>query len=182
MGRRIILNTERLTLTTWFPSDFEDLAALHADALTMRFIGYGRPDTRDEAQSRLDGYLDEQRTRGWTKWRVENRAGEMIGRAGFGEFGSSRELAYAFRRDQWGRGFAPEVASALVDWHFEYPAFDLPSRSLCAHVEAGHRASMRVLEKVGFDFVDMREYKGVTCAFFQFPVVVLPGPAGKSDA
>ena len=41
MGRRIILNTERLTLTTWLPSDFEDLAALHADALTMRFIGYG---------------------------------------------------------------------------------------------------------------------------------------------
>ncbi|NMM92177.1 hypothetical protein B2J88_49385, partial [Rhodococcus sp. SRB_17] len=99
MSRRTILSTDRLTVTQWLPEDFDDLRALHSDPLTMRFIGYGRPDTHGEARSRLDGYLDEQQSRGWTKWRVEDREGDMIGRAGFGEVGGCRELAYAFRRD-----------------------------------------------------------------------------------
>lgn len=169
MSRETILQTERLKLTTWIPSDLHDLATLHSDPQVMQFIGYGRPESVAESQTRLDGYLDEQRRQGWTKWRLVNRTGEMVGRAGFGEVDSCRELAYAFRRDQWGRGFATEIASALVDWNSEHPDRELLSGSLCAHVEDGHRASMRVLEKVGFEFVDMREYKSVNCAFFQYP-------------
>ncbi|NMM91577.1 hypothetical protein B2J88_46015 [Rhodococcus sp. SRB_17] len=107
----------------------------------MQFIGYGRPESVAESQSRLDEYLDGQRRQGWTKWRVENRAGEMIGRAGFGEVDSCRDLAYTFRRDQWGRGFATEIASALVEWNLEHPDRELLSSSLCAHVEVRHGAS-----------------------------------------
>ena len=64
MSRRTILSAERLTVTEWLPDDFDDLLALHSDPLTMRFIGYGRPDTDGEARLRLDGYLDEQQVRG----------------------------------------------------------------------------------------------------------------------
>lgn len=135
----------------------------------MQFIGYGRPESFAESKTRLDEYLTEQKSRGWTKWRLANHTGEMIGRAGFGEVDSCRELGYAFRRDQWGRGFATEIACALVNWHFEYPDRELLSGNLCAHVAAENRASMRVLEKVGFDFVDMRQYKSINCAFFQYP-------------
>lgn len=169
MSRRTILSTDRLTITDWLPADFDDLAALHSDSLTMRYIGHGRPDTLVEARSRLDGYLNEQRSRGWTKWRVENHDGEMIGRAGFGEAGPSRELAYALRRDQWGQGLATELARALVDWHRQHPARELSSSDLCAHVEVGNRASVRVLEKVQFELVDRRVYAGVDCDYFRLP-------------
>ncbi|OYD60746.1 GNAT family N-acetyltransferase [Rhodococcus sp. OK302] len=177
MSRRTILSTDRLTVTQWLPEDFDDLLALHSDPLTMRFIGYGRPDTHGEARSRLDGYLDEQQIRGWTKWRVENRDGEMIGRAGFGEVDGCRELAYAFRRDQWGRGFATEIAGALVDWHLEHPAPELSSCGLCAHVEVGNHASVRVLEKVRFEYVDTRVYVGVDCDLFRLPVEDIDCPS-----
>lgn len=173
MSRRAILSTARLTITDWLPGDLADLVALHSDPLTMRFIGYGRPDTLAEARSRLDGYLGEQRTQGWTKWRVENRDGDMIGRAGFGEVDSCRELTYALSRDLWGRGLATEIASALVDWHLEHPAHELSSSGLCAHVEVGNQASVRVLEKVRFEYVDRRVYAGVDCDFFRLP----PGTA-----
>jgi hypothetical protein len=32
----------------------------------MRFIGNGRPETIDEARSRIAEYCDEQRVRGWS--------------------------------------------------------------------------------------------------------------------
>ena len=177
MSRRTILSTDRLTVTAWLPEDFGDLLALHSDPLTMRFVGYGRPDTDGEARSRLDGYLDEQQVRGWTKWRVENREGEMIGRAGFGEVGGCSELAYAFRRGQWGQGFATEIAGALACWHLEHPAPELPSGGLCAHVEVGNHASVRVLEKVRFEYVDTRVYVGVDCDLFRFSAAADLGPS-----
>nr|WP_072752083.1 GNAT family N-acetyltransferase [Rhodococcus maanshanensis] len=169
VGRLTILSTDRVRITTWLPSDLNDLAVLHADPVTMRFIGSGRPETLDEARSRITEYCDEQRVRGWTKWRVENRDGDMIGRAGFGASDVGRELAYALRPDHWNRGLATEIAAGLVHWHNKHLPGDQSSSSICAYVEVGNHASVRVLEKVGFIFVDRRSYKGAACDFFQVP-------------
>ena len=73
MERRVILQTARLSVTTWLPADVDDLNRLHSNPATMAFIG-GRPETRHESGVRLDQYLDEQATRGWTKWRLEKPA------------------------------------------------------------------------------------------------------------
>ena len=62
--------TRRLVVTTWVPGDVDDLHKLHSDPLTMRFVGSGRPETREECDHRLASYLNEQRTSGWTKCRA----------------------------------------------------------------------------------------------------------------
>lgn len=170
VGRQTILSTDRVRITTWLPSDVHDLAVLHADPVTMRFIGHGRPETVDEAQVRIAKYCDEQRIRGWTKWRVEAHDGDMIGRAGFGRIDVGRELAYALRPDQWGRGLGTEIAAGLVSWHLDHPSVVEYSNGLGAHVEVGNHASVRVLEKAGFGFVDRRSYKGAICDYFEFSV------------
>jgi ribosomal-protein-alanine N-acetyltransferase len=129
--RQVVLTTQGIVVTTWLPDDVEDLYELHSDPLTMRFVGPGRPESREECVRRLGSYLHEQRLRGWTKWRVQTMEGAMIGRAGFGPYGPNRELGYVLRPD------AQE-----------------------------HAASRRVLEKVGFDFIDRREHNGSMCAFY----------------
>jgi ribosomal-protein-alanine N-acetyltransferase len=178
VGRQTILSTGRIRITTWLTSDLHDLAALHADPVTMWFIGHGRPETVDEARVRILEYRDEQRVRGWTKWRVENAAGDMIGRAGFGHGGEGRELAYALRPDNWNCGLGTEIAAALVRWHREHlPGNGLSPSSLCAYVGVGNFASVRVLEKVGFSVVDRRSHKGSICDFFR-----LPAAAGSPTA
>ncbi|NMM92660.1 hypothetical protein B2J88_52025 [Rhodococcus sp. SRB_17] len=55
----------------------------------------------------------------------------------------------------------------MVDWHLEHPAPELSSCGLCAHVEVGNHASVRVLEKVRFEYVDTRVYVGVDCDLFR---------------
>lgn len=170
VNRQTVLTTTRARLTTWLASDLHDLAVLHADPVTMQFIGHGRPETVAEARTRIADYCDEQRIRGWTKWRVENLDGEMIGRAGFGQSTVGRELAYALRRDQWNRGLATEIAAGLVRRHRRDLFGGHYSDGLCAYVEVGNHASVRVLEKVGFSFVDRRSYKDVACDYFELSV------------
>lgn len=144
-----MLRTPRTRLTTWLPQDLPELAALHADQQTMRYMRSGIED-ESRVRARLAGYLREQTQRGWTRWRVEDRAGHMIGRAGFtlSADGRHRELGYLLEPAQWGHGLATELAGALVRWHREHPGGLEPT--LHAYALAGNTASRRVLEKSGF--------------------------------
>lgn len=163
--RQVVLTTRRVVVTTWLPNDAEDLYELHSDPLTMRFVGPGRVESREDVDRRLASYLNEQRVHGWTKWRVQTTDGSMIGRAGFGAYGLNRELGYTLRPASWGRGLATELALALVGWHTKHPEPDSPL-DLWAYAAQENAASRRVLEKVGFDFIDHREHHGTTCAFY----------------
>ena len=170
MERRVILRTARLAVTTWLPGDLDDLNRLHSDPVTMAFIG-GRPETRDESSIRLVQYLDEQATRGWTKWRVEDSGGRMIGRAGFGLYAEDRELGYTLDRNLWGQGLATEVATVLVQWHGAHPApvsshAEEPMR-LWGYADIDNVASIRVLMRAGLHLVDTRQHAGRPYAFFR---------------
>ncbi len=72
---------------------------------------------------------------------------ELIGSVGFARTpGGEVELGYWIAPDHWGRGYASEAASALVDYALQ--SLRIP------HMVAGHfrdnPASGRVLEKIGF--------------------------------
>lgn len=144
--RDIILTTRRLVLTTWDRSDVEALLEIHSDPLTMRFVRTGRPETRAQTTSLIEGYMTEQSGRGWTKWRLADRDGVLVGRAGFGEHQEGRELGYTIGRNGWGQSLATEIAEALVRWHLEWA----PGIPLRAYAAVDNAASHRVLEKTGF--------------------------------
>lgn len=99
----------------------DDLHQLHSDPEVMRFVRGGLPDPREQTAARLARYRQEQVDLGWTKWRVEDSHGVMIGRGGFGPFPGGRELGFALFRSVWGRGLATELARALIRWHREHP-------------------------------------------------------------
>lgn len=165
--RETILTTDRLRLTSWLPSDLDDLHALHSDPEVVRFLTVNEPETREQSRERLDGYRDEQERLGWTKWRVEDAEGTMIGRAGFGPFEESRELGYALARSHWGQGLATEIAHALVAWDAEHPM--QPPRDLIAFAVDENTASRSVLLKAGFTFTEIREHIGRPFAFYVIP-------------
>jgi RimJ/RimL family protein N-acetyltransferase len=141
------------------PQDLQELCALHGDPRTMRYMRSGVED-EDRTGARLTAYLREQAERGWTRWRVEDRSGRMIGRAGFrlSDDGRCRELGYLLEPAQWGRGLASELAGALVRWHREHP--DGLEPTLAAYVFADNAASRRVLEKSGFVLAGPGEREG----------------------
>jgi ribosomal-protein-alanine N-acetyltransferase len=145
-----VLATPRLRVTTWQPGDLADLCALHADPVTMRFMRSG-VENESQVEARLDTYLLEQVEFGWTRWRLEDVSGAMIGRAGFrmADDQQHRELGYLLARSAWGSGLATELARALTQWHFDHPD-DRLRPELFAHTLVDNVASQRVLGKAGF--------------------------------
>jgi RimJ/RimL family protein N-acetyltransferase len=105
-----------------------------------------------------------EREDGWTKWRLADHQGRLVGRAGFGGTNSSRELSYTIRRELWGRGLATEIARALAKWHSE----SAPGIPLRAFVEVGNDASVKVLENAGFIETGTEARDGAVCRLFSY--------------
>ena len=138
--------TPRLLLRPGFPEDAPALAMAIADETIVRNLAVVPwPYTLRDAEAFLasprdpvlPSFLIFERTDG---------APQLVGSCGFHRCTSgSVEMGYWIARAFWGRGFATEAGSALIDI----------ARTLrLARLEAGHfvdnPASGRVLEKLGF--------------------------------
>lgn len=185
MPRSEVLRTRRLVLTSWLPGDVDALQKIHSDPATMRYVRAGRPETYPETVALIEEYIAQYELTGVTKWRLTDKDGQLVGRAGFGQLGNGRELGYTIRRSERGRGFASEIAAALVQWHLDN-AGQVP---LLAHVATPNTASIRVLEKVGFTYVSTNDYQGERCNLYVYPFhghppacAILPSTAWPPEA
>jgi len=119
------LRTQRLLLRTWREEDLEPFAALNADARVMEHF----PAPLDRAASdalaaRAQAGLEE---RGWGLWAVEVLDLPGSGRAGLAgfvglapatfeaSFTPATEVGWRLARWAWGRGYATEAATRVLD-------------------------------------------------------------------
>ncbi|QRM29789.1 GNAT family N-acetyltransferase [Microvirga sp. VF16] len=166
MTKTPVLVSERLCFHAWEPEDFPLLAALHGDPQVQHFLQMGDPPW-DELflQKKFESFRADYAAHGWTKFKVTDRQGAFIGRAGFGRFDATweLELGYTFMRPLWGQGYATEAAGALLDWIYRVEAVD----HVIGFAVAEHKASRRVLEKVGMAFTSIRDVDGIPNAFYR---------------
>jgi ribosomal-protein-alanine N-acetyltransferase len=59
------------------------------------------------------------------------------------------EISYEFRKEYWGRGLGTEVIRAVLAYAFS----SLGLAELYAETQSANLASIRLLEKVGFQFL-----------------------------
>ena len=148
------LTTERLGLRRFEPRDLESIVALDGDPLVMHFINGGTPVPRERIERDFHPRLVEgwdplcERDRRTVYCACERHSGAFVGWF-FAKRGQhwpdELELGYRLLRSAWGRGLATEGARAVRDFVFER----VQAPGLFATVMRDHRASARVLEKLG---------------------------------
>ena len=144
------IETERLILRPFETSDAAAAFGWFGDPVVMRFTPTG-PDKRiEDTEARLTLFMEHQKAHGFSKWLILHRAsGVAIGDSGLlvlKDYGWI-DLGFRLAQPHWGKGFATEVASAWVRAAFD----ELRITRLGAFAHAGNRASIRVLEKLGFN-------------------------------
>jgi RimJ/RimL family protein N-acetyltransferase len=142
------IETPRLVLRKPVPADAAQVFSRYAsDPEVTRYLGWPRHESLADTTAFL-AFSDAE----WRKWPagpylIEAReTGQLLG--GTGLAFESPEVAgtgYVLARDAWGKGYATEALSAMVDL-----AEPLGVKRLYALCHPEHRASARVLEKCGF--------------------------------
>lgn len=148
----VAFETERLVVRRLRQDDLDDFAALCGDPEVARYMDEGRPLSREQTQRWIDVSLANYEERGWGCFGVTAKPGDrLIGFAGFArppDRPGVVELIYAFAPDRWGRGYATEVAGAMVAFGFERCGLT----RIEATVDPANEASKRVLAKIGMTY------------------------------
>jgi RimJ/RimL family protein N-acetyltransferase len=145
------LQTERLLLRRWRPTDRAPFAALNADAAVMEhFPAPLSAGQSDALVKRIERCFEE---RGYGLWAVEVRdEGAVAGFVGLEPvvdellpFAPAVELGWRLAQPFWGRGIASEAATAAVAFAFG----QLALTDLVSYTAAINVRSRRVMERLG---------------------------------
>jgi len=146
---RTKIETRRLILRPFEPTDVEAAFGWYGDPVVMRLTVTGPDKSIEETKTRLTYFENHQQAHGFSKWVILDAAsGLAIGDSGLLVLPECGWIDLGFRLSQphWGRGLATEVASAWV--HAALDEYRIHRLGAFAHPE--NVASIRVLEKVGF--------------------------------
>lgn len=143
--------TARLTASCFTPHDIDELHRLHQDHQVMQTLG-GIRSAAGTAQFLADKIAHWQ-THGFGYWIFRQQStGEFVGRAGIQHVqiggGDEIEVGYTVASAHWGKGYATEMAQAML--HVTFVELALPN--LVCFTLATNTASQRVMEKAGFQF------------------------------
>ena len=149
----IVLESKRLLFRSHEAADLDGFCAMEADEEVRRYVG-GAPRTREAAEQRFWERAMQPVEGRLAMWATVLKAdGSYIGRCGLypklkeeGRVAGEAVLGFYLARQFWGQGFATEAGRAFVDFGFD----ELRLERIVTAVEVGNKASIRVLEKLGF--------------------------------
>lgn len=145
-----VFRTDRLVLREMHADDFEAVHAYASDPEVVRWVPWGpntETDTRDfvavtMASAAADPRLD------WILAVETREAPRLLGTVALYIRYHDQDqamLGYALGRDAWGRGYATEAATAMLELGFDA----LGLRRIWAACDPDNAKSRRVLEKIG---------------------------------
>jgi RimJ/RimL family protein N-acetyltransferase len=156
----MILETDRLVLTTWQCSDWIALRPIATDVEVMRYITGGVPWSDERIQLFVNRQTQLFFERGFCRWKLLCKPTEdMIGFCGVGYWGEDLEpeMGWWLARPYWGRGLATEAACVALRDAFERAGLD----RIISIARPANTASIRIMEKLGLKLECKFEKDGV---------------------
>lgn len=156
-----IIETERLILRPFQMEDIAPSYEMNLDAEVSKYTGDGGVVSKDEMHRRItEDVMGDYAKYGYGRLAVEIKGGpSFIGFCGLKYLDDLKEvdLGYRLMKAYWGKGLATEASQACVRYGFD----TLKLKRMIALVLSENVASVRVLEKLGFQYEKQVEEDGL---------------------
>jgi len=167
----LLLETERLILRELEYTDQSDLFEMDSDPQVHLYIENNPVKSIDEITKVIATLKKQYAENGIARWAVVDKVtNECIGWAGlkyFREYLNNHvnfyELGYRFKRKHWGKGFATESSTAILDYGFKTLNVD----KIYAITDPKNINSKKVLTKLGFELQETFDYEGDLTDWFE---------------
>jgi ribosomal-protein-alanine N-acetyltransferase len=155
------LQTPRLVLRELAGSDTDAMFAIHSDVDAMRWFGSEPLTERSQARQLIDMFAAWRREANpGTRWGiVERQSGLLIGSVGLFRWNRSWRnciVGYELGRSAWGQGYMSEALRRVLRYGFE----EMMLHRVQAEIHPDNRASIVLVEKLGFEFEGLHRQQG----------------------
>lgn len=142
------IRTARLVLRRLTDADRDAVVSLQCDPRTYE---HTPAPTREEAAAKFESWLRDWEDHVFCYLPVCSReSGELVGVGGLQlrEFGGEMilNLYYRFKPDEWGKGYATEMATAVIAWADR----QMPEHPVQISVNVANQPSLNVAKRLGF--------------------------------
>lgn len=158
------IETNRLILRTIEESDAQGIFELDSDSEVHKYLGEQPIQSIEDAKSIIKYIHKQYEEHGIGRWAViDKMTNEFVGWSGLKYEKEVREemdyydLGYRLKKKFWGKGIATETA--LVSLNYGFQTLNLDEIYAGAHID--NIASNKVIQKVGFNFIETFEYDGL---------------------
>lgn len=157
------LETQRLFIRELTINDGQHFYDLNSNPNVLKYTGDKAFSSIEESREFLKNY-NEYLLNGFGRWAViEKQSGQFIGWCGLKKHQEGYiDLGYRFFENFWGKGYATESAFACI----KYAKNKLKIKSLIGRVDPENKASIKVLEKLGFVYLKKGECNGINNALY----------------
>lgn len=152
-----ILETTRCYLRELTIDDAQHFFDLNADEEVIKYTGDKAFESIESARQFLSNY-NPYKEHGYGRWAViDKNTNEFLGWCGLKYSSELNEvdLGFRFHKKYWNQGFATETAQACLD----YGLNQLNLTKIVGRAMEANSASVKVLEKIGMEFVEKREFQ-----------------------
>ncbi|HWS56158.1 MAG TPA: GNAT family N-acetyltransferase [Pyrinomonadaceae bacterium] len=142
------IETERLRIRRLRDEDLDGLYEVCGDPELMRYVGDGRPLTREQTRRWIEKSQGNYERHGFGCAAVVLKdGGRFAGYCGlvYGHGGADVEIIYALKREFRGAGLAGEAARAVIEYGFA----ECGLSRIVATIDPANAASVRVADKLG---------------------------------
>ena len=158
-----IIETSRLLLRHWLPTDTEPFTRMNADADVMRY--YPEPYTKERTQALVASIQQELQQYGFGLYAAqEKESGQFMGYIGLhratfaASFCPCVEIGWRLDKAFWNKGFATEGAKACLAHAFQH----LGLHTVYSFTAMLNAPSQRVMQKIGMRFVQHFQHPELT--------------------
>jgi len=155
---KTLIETERLLLREITLHDKEILFKLHSDPEVQKYTGEPVVASIEEIEKAIRARINNYKKYGYGRWATILKEGmQFVGWAGLAylpEF-DEIDLGYRFLPEYWGVGLATEASRAILAYGFN----TLNVKKIVAIAMKEHKASIRVMQKVGMEFEKFAPYE-----------------------
>lgn len=145
------IKTERLLLRQWRNEDLRQLIEMNRDPKVMEFVGPILSE--DQSKAMMERARKSWDENGYGRYAVEvTETGSFIGFIGLAmtrisaHFSPAVEIGWRLSTQYWGKGYATEGATAVIDEAFNVHGL----AEIVSFTAAQNLRSQRVMEKIGF--------------------------------
>lgn len=163
--------TDRLYLRKMKETDSKRLFEIWSDPVVTKYMNIEELSQEEQAKEiiqLINELANENKAIRYTI--IEKQTKEIIGTCGFNEFDEEYgivEIGYELDQLFWGKGYAPEAITCLVQYAFA----ELKLTEIIAKVNHKNNNSIRALHKLGFTFKEIvREYEESIDGYMNFNV------------
>lgn len=151
--------------------DLEGFYAMDSDPQVHRYLGNKPVKNRGEIRAVIEFVRNQYEQNGIGRWAmIHKETNAFMGWAGLkfvtgaiNQHVNYYDLGYRLSRNYWGQGYATEAAKAALNYGLE----ELKLNEIFAAAHIDNLASNKILQKLGFQFIETFLYDGEVDNWYQ---------------